>query len=81
MRDELAGQVREQAAPRQTNRLTVLKSDSPRTTEPPDHPPTPPRLKPHAEPQEKRPALLHRPLPILGSNQDSPDPEGPGEAD
>ncbi|MDF2759740.1 MAG: hypothetical protein K0S99_2372 [Thermomicrobiales bacterium] len=27
--------------------------------------------------QTKRPVQLHRPLPLLGSNQDSPDPEGP----
>ena len=27
-----------------------------------------------AEPQRKRPVLLRRPLPLLGSNQDSPDP-------
>jgi hypothetical protein len=33
-------------------------------------------LEPQAEPQRKRPVLLHRPLPLLGSNQDSPDPEG-----
>ena len=32
--------------------------------------------QPQAEPQRKRPVLLHRPLPLLGSNQDSPDPEG-----
>ena len=28
-----------------------------------------------AAPQRKRPVQLHRPLPLLGSNQDSPDPE------
>src|SRR5688500_17502525 len=29
-------------------------------------------------PKRKRPVLSHRPLPLLGSNQDSPDPEGCG---
>jgi hypothetical protein len=32
------------------------------------------------EPSRKRPVLSHRPLPLLGSNQDSPDPEGALEA-
>jgi hypothetical protein len=36
-----------------------------------------PELEPKGEPLRKRPVLLHRPLPLLGSNQDSPDPEGP----
>ena len=32
-------------------------------------------LEPEAEPQRKSPVWLHRALPLLGSNQDSPDPE------
>jgi hypothetical protein len=34
-------------------------------------------LEPEAEPQRKSPVWLHRALPLLGSNQDSPDPEAP----
>ena len=33
--------------------------------------------QPKVELKEKRPVHSHRPLPLLGSNQDSPDPEGP----
>jgi hypothetical protein len=38
----------------------------------------PPGPEPMAEPK-KRPVLLHLPLPLLGSNQDSPDPESAGQ--
>jgi hypothetical protein len=40
-----------------------------------------PRLASEAKrkPPKKRPALLRQPLPLLGSNPDSPDPEGPVE--
>jgi hypothetical protein len=34
----------------------------------------PPGLEPNAEPKKRLP-LLREPLPLLGSNQDSPDPE------
>jgi len=29
------------------------------------------------EPQKRKAGAVGRPLPLLGSNQDSPDPEGP----
>ena len=32
-------------------------------------------LPPKVQSETKRPVRLHRPLPLLGSNQDSPDPE------
>ena len=42
-------------------------------------PVAPPGLEPKAEPTIRTAALSAAVLPLLGSNQDSPDPEGPQE--